>query len=54
MRCLIGFGKQSGIISKGGSEAEAEGVELIKQCGDGVLGWHGASQTPGGHAEAAC
>lgn len=43
--CLIGFGKQSGIISKSGSEAEAE---LVKQCGDGggVLGWDGASQTP--------
>lgn len=46
--CLIGFGKQSGIISKSGSEAEAEGTELVKQCGDGggVLGWDGASQTP--------
>lgn len=45
MCCLIGFGKQSGIISKSGSEAEAE---LVKQCGDGggVLGWDGASQTP--------
>lgn len=37
--CLIGLGKQSGIISRSGSEAEA--MELVKQCGDGagVLGW---------------
>lgn len=54
VHCLTGFGKQSGIISKSSSEAEAEGVELTKQCGDGVLGWDGASQTPRGHAEAAC
>lgn len=56
MCCLIGFGKQSGIISKSGSEAKAKGSKLVKQCGDGVgvLGWDGASQTPRGHAEAAC
>lgn len=54
--CLTGLGKQSGIISRSGSAAEAEGVELVKQCGDGaaVLGWDGAAQTPPGHAEAAC
>lgn len=48
MCCLIGFGKQSGIISKSGSAAKAKGSELVKQCGGGVgvLGWDGASQTP--------
>lgn len=42
MCCLIGFGKQSGIISKSGSAAKAKGSELVKQCGGGVkgLGWN--------------